>query len=143
MNDTAHTLKPEIGYFELVHMFNGAFDVLTFAIDMLSDDINDFHVQILSSLDNRISMTLVSTAMLFHALSEVQSKLAMTLELPYPVLKSQMIKYYEILKVTLVSTVNAFNLVIPVPFIQKSALFDIYRLVTVPLLTLDGMNTVH
>ena len=124
-------------------MFYSAFDVLTFAIDMLSDDINDLHVQILSSLDNRLSMTLVTTDMLYNALSDVQRKLPLTLELPYPVLKSKMFKYYDILKVTLVPTVDAFNLLMSVPLIQKSALFDVYRLVTLPLLTLDGMNTVH
>ncbi|KAK6174070.1 hypothetical protein SNE40_017415 [Patella caerulea] len=143
MTNINQQLKPEIGYFELVNLFNGIFDVFTFTLHKLSLDIREFHSQIVNSLDGKLSVSLVPVETLYRTLLNLQSKLPTGLELHYPIIKSKLAIYYEILQTTLVPDVSSFNIIVPISLIQKNNLYDIYKLVHLPMLNNDGTKTIN
>ena len=126
-------LFPEFTYIQLVTRLQAIFNIISIHIRQIHLTLNDLQIQLQTSVQGNLSPSLITSQELEHVLLSIQKQLPNDIMLPYSTNRDGLLKYYQYLQPTLVTTRSGFHVLMAIPLMHQSTEYEIYRAVQVPV----------
>ena len=126
-------LFPEFVYVQLISRVHAVFNIISSTMRQFHLSLNNLLLHLQSSLQGKLSPSLIPPSQFVTVLTRVQSELPADIQLPYPLSKDGLLKYYQYIQPMVVPARNSFHIVMAIPLMHSDTEYEIHRAVQVPV----------
>ena len=126
-------LFPEFVYVRFMSRIHTVFNIISSTLRQFHLSLNSLLLHLQSSLQGKLSPSLIPPTQFVTVLTKIQSELPADIQLPYPLTKDGLLKYYQYIQPMVVPARNSFYIVMAIPLMHSHTEYEINRAVQVPV----------